>query len=107
MIILLAQGLIEQILNIDIVWFYIPVGIIGIWLIVEIIRSIIRHKKNKDKKDPLDSIEEAIQMDGKDIDSALEGEERIYTVDNGKLQSAENTANDEEIISKETENNQE
>lgn len=86
MTIIISAGLVEQILHIDIRWLYIPVAIVALLLIAEIIRVIVRHNKNKGIKNPLDAIDEALELEGSGIDDYVQSEERIFTVDNGKLQ---------------------
>ncbi|NCA66969.1 MAG: hypothetical protein EOM87_02780 [Clostridia bacterium] len=83
-----AGGLVENLIKIDIRWLLLPVGLIGIWLTIEVVRSILRQKKNKGIKDPLDCIEEAITLDGKNIDELTEDKEHVFNVMGKKLEKA-------------------
>lgn len=88
MIMPLAAGLVEQLLKIDIRWLYIPVGIVALLLVIEIVHVIVRHNKNKGITNPLDAIDEALELEGHSLDELTQADEYIFEIENGKLISS-------------------
>lgn len=88
-ILISERGMVEQLLGIDIRWLILPLGIVGIFIVIEVVRIVLRQKKNKGKIDPLDAIEEAIEMDGSLLDEMVSDKEAVFNIEEGAANRAQ------------------